>query len=92
MRASGARTWAVSPDCHPFQLMFALSYREAVYSDRCCVCGFPLPYEQVGCCDGRDCGCMGMPVDPPLCGGNCDEIGTKRMDEPTAASLEANVF
>lgn len=34
----------------------------------CMVCGdeFSGP-EPLMCCSGRDCGCMGMPVEPILC-------------------------
>jgi hypothetical protein len=24
-------------------------------------------YVPEGCCSGRDCGCMGMPIEPPIC-------------------------
>ncbi|QUH21459.1 hypothetical protein [Alkaliphilus sp. B6464] len=24
-------------------------------------------YEPEGCCSGRDCGCMGQPINPPIC-------------------------
>lgn len=38
----------------------------------CMVCkekymGAPL----MKCCDGKDCGCMGYPVDPPICSKEC---------------------
>jgi hypothetical protein len=23
------------------------------------------------CCNGQDCGCMGMPIDPPTCSKEC---------------------
>lgn len=37
----------------------------------CMVCGGDLGYEPQMCCSGRDCGCMGMPVDPPICSEEC---------------------
>jgi hypothetical protein len=34
----------------------------------CEICGEPLPdYKPEYCCNGRDCACMGLPVDPPWC-------------------------
>jgi hypothetical protein len=30
--------------------------------------------EPMGCCDGRECGCMGMPVEPPYCGKCWEEM------------------
>jgi predicted nucleic acid-binding Zn ribbon protein len=37
----------------------------------CMVCGKELDYEPQLCCSGRDCGCLGMPVDPPVCSNEC---------------------
>ena len=35
--------------------------------------------EPVGCCSGIDCGCMGMPIDPPFCSEECQlEYAAKR--------------
>jgi hypothetical protein len=38
----------------------------------CMVCGelFIGP-EPETCCSGRDCGCMGMPIDPVVCSKEC---------------------
>ena len=42
-------------------------------SDLCLICGKPvLDYEPVGCCDGRECGCMGLPTNPCVCSQGCD--------------------
>lgn len=39
----------------------------------CVVCGKDI--EVTICCSGRDCGCMGMPIDPPVCSDKCyDEL------------------
>ncbi len=38
---------------------------------KCLICGGEVPYEPEMCCDGRDCGCRGMPIDPPICGDRC---------------------
>jgi hypothetical protein len=38
----------------------------------CMVCGeiFMGPEPKM-CCSGRDCGCMGMPIDPIICSEEC---------------------
>jgi hypothetical protein len=39
----------------------------------CIVCSTPIYVEF--CCDGRECGCMGQPSEPPVCSGDCyDEL------------------
>lgn len=42
----------------------------------CMVCGatFMGPKPQM-CCSGRDCGCMGMPIDPIVCSKECYDKG-----------------
>lgn len=41
---------------------------------RCQVCGEEWMGEPPKmCCDGRDCGCMGLPIDPILCSRECGE-------------------
>lgn len=40
----------------------------------CYVCG--KEYEGIEperCCDGRECGCMGLPVEPCICSQECGE-------------------
>lgn len=41
----------------------------------CIICGKPLPddYEPAKCCDGRDCGCMGLPPHPVCCSDVCED-------------------
>ncbi len=34
------------------------------------------------CCSGRDCGCMGLPIDPILCGPECYDKMISRNKEP----------
>lgn len=45
--------------------------------NNCMYCGsnFAGPEPQM-CCDGRECGCMGMPVDPVICSPACWEALT----------------
>ena len=35
----------------------------------CAICGEEI--EVTMCCSGRDCGCMGMPTEPPVCSEKC---------------------
>lgn len=53
----------------------AEAIRESGKSDAgepCEVCGtFVYGFEYQGCCDGRECGCMGKPVEPCVCSGVC---------------------
>jgi len=43
---------------------------------KCIVCKQKLPddYEPPMCCDGRQCGCMGLPIEPPICSNLCDQL------------------
>lgn len=41
----------------------------------CIVCDAEIEINT--CCSGRDCGCMGMPIEPPVCSDECyDELMT----------------
>ena len=35
----------------------------------CDICGNDI--EVTMCCSGHDCGCMGMPTEPPVCSKEC---------------------
>lgn len=38
----------------------------------CIICGKEVPdYEPEYCCNGDDCCCGGLPVEPPLCSEEC---------------------
>lgn len=37
----------------------------------CMVCKGPLGYTPQMCCDGRECGCRGLPTEPPICSEEC---------------------
>lgn len=37
----------------------------------CIVCDDEIDVEY--CCSGHECGCMGMPIDPPFCSTECEE-------------------
>jgi len=40
----------------------------------CLRCGVPVEgYKLEYCCNGSDCGCRGLPLEPPLCA-ECDRI------------------
>ena len=53
----------------------------------CFECGEVEIPEPVGCCSGRDCGCMGMPIDPPY----CDECFDKLMSKRTTENVEPKI-
>ena len=40
----------------------------------CMKCGTPIDYTPEYCCEGRECGCMGKPIEPPLCDKCWDEV------------------
>ena len=40
----------------------------------CVICGKEVPdYKPIYCCDGSQCGCMGLPIEPCLCSKECAE-------------------
>lgn len=50
----------------------------------CAVCGKDC--EILMCCNGWECGCMGMPVAPPVCSAECEEeymMGSHDIPFPT---------
>ena len=54
----------------------------------CWNCGKVEIAEPVGCCDGRECGCQGLPIDPPFCSGKCqDEYYSKDLIEEESLIL-----
>lgn len=44
----------------------------SVMTGYCLICGKEI--EVRACCSGRDCGCMGQPIDPPVCNSECYDI------------------
>ncbi len=54
-------------------------------SDQCIICGKDVPdYEPEMCCSGWECGCLGLPLEPPLCSIECGEAlsdwGNKKLE------------
>lgn len=39
--------------------------------------------EPKGCCDGRECGCMGQPTEPVVCSKGCYEMLKQKNQSPT---------
>ncbi len=36
--------------------------------NKCIICGINVKdYKPEYCCDGKECGCQGLPIEPPLC-------------------------
>lgn len=56
---------------------------------KCQVCGeIFFDEEPKMCCSGRDCGCMGLPIDPIVCSQKCFEnIGQTHDFKNGSASL-----
>jgi hypothetical protein len=38
--------------------------------DNCVICGNEIEIQR--CCSGHECGCMGMPTEPPVCSIECE--------------------
>ena len=44
------------------------------YKDYCMVCGKEVDdYKPRYCCNGRECGCQGLPVEPCVCSKECED-------------------
>lgn len=43
----------------------------------CLICEAEIEVQM--CCSGRDCGCMGQPIDPPICSDKCYGIWEAKM-------------
>ncbi len=65
--------------------------------EKCVVCGEDIPdYEPMYCCDDLNnikfrnkCGCLGKPINPPICSNKCDELflkGYRYKDDKTLKS------
>ena len=40
--------------------------------DKCIICGKDIyDYRPEYCCSSQDCGCQGIPIEPPLCSFEC---------------------
>lgn len=50
-------------------------YPENPSWNECWQCRGDLPedYEHPTCCSGHECGCMGMPTEPPFCSKECSD-------------------
>lgn len=39
---------------------------------KCIICGKPvIDYVPEFCCNGKDCSCCGLPIEPPICTEDC---------------------
>ena len=62
--------------------------------DLCLICDKPVPdYKPEMCCNGRDCGCMGQPINPCLCSNKCadalfNHIGHSYEERRKLAGIE----
>jgi len=47
--------------------------------ENCMNCGsFVEGFEYQTCCSGRNCGCLGMPIEPCFCSEECEDIYKNR--------------
>lgn len=44
----------------------------------CSICDVEIEVQM--CCSGHQCGCMGMPVDPPVCSEKCYDAYMNKSD------------
>lgn len=50
----------------------AMQREPIVYVYKCELCGKPVKdYEPEYCCNGNECGCMGLPLEPCYCSQEC---------------------
>ena len=45
----------------------------------CEICGNEIEIRM--CCSSFDCGCMGLPIDPPVCSTKCYDAYMKKIKE-----------
>lgn len=48
----------------------------------CLQCKKEFDFVAVYCCSGYECGCYGMPIDPPLCSKECEDKFFTLPDAP----------
>ncbi len=54
-----------------------LPFFEPKLNGNCDICNIPISITM--CCSGRDCGCMGMPTEIPVCSEKCEKEYMKRQ-------------
>ena len=55
----------------------------------CVICGAEI--EVTMCCSGRECGCMGLPSEMPVCSIECEKEYVKRRDGTDQSSQKADI-
>jgi len=56
---------------------------KSLKTSTCLICGKPVPdYEPKMCCDGRECGCHGLPIEPCVCSKECDRAVYDYIGKP----------
>lgn len=63
------------------------TYRESVKRNLeelipCTECGKLIKYKAEFCCSSKDCGCLGIPIDPPWCIDCWNKIMNRDIKEP----------
>lgn len=55
-----------------YDFLYSMGHRHGYF---CFVCKREMPdFKPQYCCDGRECGCYGQPIEPPICSIECWEI------------------
>lgn len=55
--------------CTSFEGYKASNVKLEIMKGNCEICGTEIEIKL--CCSGRECGCMGMPTEPPVCSEKC---------------------
>jgi len=56
----------------------------------CDICGKEIEVRM--CCDGKNCGCMGMPIDPPVCSYRCYQYFKRKYLPRHQYTFEKNKY
>ena len=55
----------------------------------CQICGTEIEVQM--CCSAYDCGCMGQPVEPPVCSEKCFDQYMSQTPTPTITKLQIDI-
>jgi len=54
----------------------------------CAICDKEIDVQM--CCSGHECGCMGMPIEPPVCSNKCYDKYIENRDKVKKAPVKLN--
>ena len=61
-------------------------------NDKCWNCGKDLGFKLIWCCGGRECGCMGLPIDVPYCSDECVNEAYYKKNNPEHTAPEDPMY